>query len=456
MATVKRISGDYAITTLDANSVVTIATTSVNISGNVTANNISIANTVSFPTANISANNITSNTITSTGNFITTGVFIGDGSGLTNIPTGVASGNRIQNGTSKVDMPNLSGNIEMNVGGVANVMLLTTQGAILPGNVVTGNILTDNYYFANGNPFISGGTVKWDAQSTPPPSPDPGDFWFNTVNGIVYQYVDDGDSSQWVDMTGIATPPATTSTVANTVVQRDTNGSITANNIASNTIVSTGSISATYFVGNGSLLTGIATTPTEIASGTSTVTFAAPSSSIIANVAGTTVATITSLGVGLNNITNIGGNGTGNIGSSGGYFNRIYATSTSALYADLAEIYEADDDYVPGTVLIFHGSKDLTTTTIDHDPRVAGVVSTNPAYVMNSGAPGLQLALTGRVPCLVRGPVNKGDVLVTSNLAGVAQGIDNDYWVPGCTLGKSLGTIEDDSIQMIEIAVGRY
>ena len=456
MATVKRIFGDYTITTIDANSVVTINTASVGISGNVTANNITVANTVSFPTANISANNITSNSITSTGNFITTGVFIGDGSGLTNIPTGVASGNRIQNGTSKVDMPNLSGNIEMNVGGVANVMLLTTTGATLPGNVAAGNILTDNYYFANGIPFVTGGTVKWDAQATAPTSPDPGDFWFSTVNGIVYQYVDDGDSSQWVDMTGIATPPATTSTTANSVVQRDTNGSITANNIASNTIVSTGSISATYFVGNGSLLTGIATTPTEITSGTSTITFVSPSGSIYANVAGTTAATITSTGVGVTNIINLGGNGTGNIGSSSGYFNNVYAQSTSALYADLAEIYEADDDYVPGTVLIFHGAKDLTTTTIDHDSRVAGVVSTNPAYVMNSGAPGLQLALTGRVPCLVQGPVNKGDVLVTSTTAGVAQAIDNDFWKPGCTLGKSLGTIEDDSIQVIEIAVGRY
>lgn len=456
MATVKRVSGDYDITTIGANSNVIITTTTVSVSGNITANNLSVANVVSFPTANIAVDNITSNSITSVGNFITTGVFIGDGSGLTNIPTGNASGNRIQNGTSKVDMPNLSGNIEFDVSGVANVLLLTTSGATLPGNVVTGNLLTDNYYFANGVPFVSGGTVKFDAQSTAPSSPDAGDFWFNTNNGIVYQYVDDGDSEQWVDITGIATPPATTSTVANTVVQRDTNGSITANNIASNTIVSTGAISATYFVGNGSLLTGIATTPELIQSGTSEITFISPSGTIRANVAGTTMASFTSSGFVVGNIINQNSNGVGTIGSPGGYFERVYATSTSALYADLAEIYEADANYDPGTVLIFHGAKDLTTTTIDHDPRVAGVVSTNPAYIMNSGAPGLQLALTGRVPCRVQGPVNKGDVLVTSTTAGVAQAIDNDFWVPGCTLGKSLDTIEDDSIQLIEIAVGRY
>jgi hypothetical protein len=240
------------------------------------------------------------------------------------------------------------------------------------------------------------------------------------------------------------------------VVQRDTNGSITANAVAMTTASAAGTISAAYFVGNGSQLTGISVDSTQIISGTSLVKVVTPSGSITANVAGTTVASFTSDGVQVSNIVNQNISGVGNIGNSSNYFNRVFATSTSALYADLAEIYEADDDYTPGTVLVFHGSKDLTTTTIDHDPRVAGVVSTAPAYVMNSGANGLQLALTGRVPCRVQGPINKGDVLVTSNQAGVAQAIDNNFWVPGCTLGKSLATIEDNSIQTIEIAVGRY
>lgn len=456
MPTIKRVSGNLEILTLGATSNVNMYTGTLNVSGNIQSTNLLVSNVVSFPTANITANNITSNTITSTGNFVTTGTFIGDGSGLTNIPAGVASANRIQNGTSKVDLPNLSGNIQMDVAGVANVMLLTTTGAILPGNITTGNILTNNYYFANGTPFVSGGTVKFDAQSTAPTGSTAGDFWFNTNNGIVYQYVNDGDSDQWVDITGIGTPPATTSTAANTVVQRDTNGSITANAIACTTASATGNIGAAYFVGNGSQLTGISVDSTQIISGTSLVKIVTASGNINANVAGTTMASFTPDGFQVGNIVNQNISGVGNIGNASNYFNRVFATSTSALYADLAEIYEADDDYDPGTVLIFSGSKDVTATQRDHDPRVAGVVSTNPAYLMNTNTSGVQLALTGRVPCKVQGPITKGDLITTSNTPGVGQIVDSNSWVPGCVIGKSLGVIEDDSIQVIDIAVGRY
>jgi hypothetical protein len=456
MGTVKRISGDYDIVAINSSNV-NITSGNVNLSANVIANNLGVLGAAIFPTANIIANNITSNSITSVGNFITTGTFIGDGSGLTNIPTGNSSGNRIQNGTSIVNLPSLSGNIEMSVGGVANVLLLTTTGVILPGNVTTGNILTNNYYFANGAPFVSGGTVKFDAQSTAPTSPTAGDFWFNTNNGILYQYVNDGDSNQWVDITGIATPPATTSTAANTVVQRDTNGSITANAIACTTAAATGNISGAYVLGNGAFLSGIQTSlPTQIVSGSSLVKVVTAGGSIQANVAGTTMASFTADGFQVGNIVNQNATGVGNIGNASNYFNRVFATSTSALYADLAEIYEADDDYEPGTVLIFFGSKDVTTTTIDHDSRVAGVVSTNPAYLMNTKTSGVPLALTGRVPCKVQGPIAKGDLITTSNTPGVGQIVDSDFWVPGCVIGKSLGVIEDNSIQVIDIAVGRY
>jgi hypothetical protein len=456
MGTVKRVSGDYEIVAINSSNV-NITSGNVNLTANVIANNLGVLGAANFPTANITANNITSNTITSVGNFITTGTFIGDGSGLTNIPAGVASANRIQNGTSKVDLPNLSGNIQMDVGGVANVMLLTINGAVLPGSIKPGSILTDNYYFANGTPFVSGGTVKFDAQSTAPIGSTAGDFWFNTNNGIVYQYVDDGDSNQWVDITGIATPPATTSTAANTVVQRDTNGSITANAIACTTASATGNISGAYILGNGALLTGIQTSlPTQIVSGTSLVKIVTASGSIQANVAGTTMASFTADGFQVGNIVNQNATGVGNIGNASNYFNRVFATSTSALYADLAEIYEADDDYEPGTVLIFFGSKDVTTTTRNHDSRVAGVVSTNPAYLMNTKTSGVPLALTGRVPCKVQGPIAKGDLITTSDTPGVGQIVDSNFWVPGCVIGKSLGVIEDDSIQVIDIAVGRY
>jgi hypothetical protein len=90
----------------------------------------------------------------------------------------------------------------------------------------------------------------------------------------------------------------------------------------------------------------------------------------------------------------------------------------------LAENYLADNDYEPGTVLIFGGDQEVTISTVPHDSRVAGVVSSKPAYLMNAMNGNVSVALTGRVPCQVQGPVNKGTVLVSSSVPGVAQALN--------------------------------
>ena len=158
----------------------------------------------------------------------------------------------------------------------------------------------------------------------------------------------------------------------------------------------------------------------------------------------------------VSSITNSGLNGTGNIGSSTSSFNTVFAKATSAQYADLAENYQADADYTPGTVLVFGGDKEVTTTTTSHDTRVAGVVSTNPAYLMNSESIGVPIALTGRVPCQVQGPVGKGTVLVTGTTPGVAQAMDHAQFQPGCVLGKALESIKTNNIETIEVVVGKH
>ena len=154
-------------------------------------------------------------------------------------------------------------------------------------------------------------------------------------------------------------------------------------------------------------------------------------------------------------IQNGGTNGVGNIGASGAGFNTVFARATSAQYADLAEIYTSDHDYIPGTVLIFGGEREVTVSTLSHDPRVAGVVSTNPAYIMNNSCDGVEVALQGRVPTKVQGPVSKGDRLVTSSVQGAAERLDMTQYQPGCIIGKALEDIVDDSIQTIEVVVGR-
>jgi len=122
----------------------------------------------------------------------------------------------------------------------------------------------------------------------------------------------------------------------------------------------------------------------------------------------------------------------------------------------LAENYVGDAEYAPGTVVVFGGAKEVTVTNMTHDTRVAGVVSTNPAYLMNAASGNVAVAMTGRVPCQVQGPVNKGTVLVTSNTAGVAQALDNNQHQPGCVIGKALEQIDSTHIKTIEVVVGRF
>lgn len=115
-------------------------------------------------------------------------------------------------------------------------------------------------------------------------------------------------------------------------------------------------------------------------------------------------------------------NATYNIGSVTEQFVNVYAYSTRAVYADLAEYYVPDQMYEPGTVVIFGGEKEITTTDKREDTRVAGAISTEPAYVMNSGqTDGLPVALRGKIPVKIIGPVNKGDLLVSSEVPGHGQ-----------------------------------
>jgi hypothetical protein len=154
------------------------------------------------------------------------------------------------------------------------------------------------------------------------------------------------------------------------------------------------------------------------------------------------------------NIVNSNANGVGNIGSTGTRFNQVFALASSAQYADLAEKYTADADYAPGTVIMFGGKQEVTICSNDSCSRVAGVVSTNPAYIMNDGlaAPFVAaVALTGRVPCLVTGTVRKGDLMVSAG-NGVARA-EADPRV-GTVIGKALADSEGNAT--IEVVVGRF
>ena len=126
-----------------------------------------------------------------------------------------------------------------------------------------------------------------------------------------------------------------------------------------------------------------------------------------------------------------------------------------ATYADLAEYYEGDQEYEPGTVLVFGGDKEVTTTTLINDTRSAGVVTTNPAYVMNTEQQGIKvcIALAGRVPVKVVGRVKKGDMLTTAATAGYAVKALSPTL--GAIIGKALEDKDYGEAGVIQVAVGR-
>lgn len=127
--------------------------------------------------------------------------------------------------------------------------------------------------------------------------------------------------------------------------------------------------------------------------------------------------------------------------------------ATTAQYADLAENYLGDIAYEPGTVVMFGGEKEVTLAEIE-TIAVAGVVSTNPAHLMNAELEGetvVALALQGRVPCKVYGPVRKGDMMVSAG-NGYAKASKNPSL--GQVIGKALENLAEGK-GVIEVVVGR-
>jgi hypothetical protein len=203
------------------------------------------------------------------------------------------------------------------------------------------------------------------------------------------------------------------------------------------------------------------TTPStklDIAGTTTSTSFAGP---LTGNVTGN----ITSTGANTMGTLTMGGNLTSkailpdidasyDIGTSLKGYNTVYAKATSAQYADLAEIYESDAEYEAGTVVVFGGKKEITISTVGNDTAIAGVISENPAYLMNDKANGLPVALMGKVKCKVVGHINKGDML---SAHPQHNGVAKKTFDPqvGEVIGKALQDYDSTEIGTINIVVGR-
>jgi hypothetical protein len=232
---------------------------------------------------------------------------------------------------------------------------------------------------------------------------------------------------------------------------------------ATGNITSAANIAGTFFIGNGSQLTGLSlgVSVTKFVNGTSEGNIGDSGGNINFNVAGTSnVAVFTTTGgvfTGLTtpSIAKSGTNAVGNIGSSSNFFNRVFATATTALYADVAERFAADEVMEPGTVVELGGAKEITRATNDLSEQVFGVISTNPAFMMNGGAgeddTHPAVAMTGRVPVKVIGRVRKGDRLVSAG-NGVARAAQPGEATAFNVIGRSLvdkATPESGTIEAI-------
>ena len=149
-----------------------------------------------------------------------------------------------------------------------------------------------------------------------------------------------------------------------------------------------------------------------------------------------------------------GANLTSNIGSTTTWFNTFFGVSTQAKYADLAERYASDAPYEPGTVVIFGGSAEITITNTFADVSVAGAISTDPAYLMNAMEEGLPVALRGRIPLKVIGPVAKGDLLVTAGQnPGYATSVGRSTDYPLAVFAKSLEDNQEPGVKIITAVI---
>ena len=254
-------------------------------------------------------------------------------------------------------------------------------------------------------------------------------------------------------------------TVAGTSVSLGGSVSISTSNVSEGTNLyytdsrARGSLSFTAGSGAYNSGTGVITIPTntnQLTNGAGFIT-GYTETSTLNDVVGRGSTTASGISVGSITTTTVTTGGSSTAGTLTGTWSLSSGSSLQATYADLAEKYTADQTYDPGTVLVFGGVGFETTTTDQFgDHRVAGVVTTNPAYIMNKDLTGTVacIALQGRTPCKVLGRVKKGDLLVTSAKPGYA--IVNNHPRVGTVIGKSLADKLTDGEGIIEVAVGRF
>jgi hypothetical protein len=357
--------------------------------------NITSLGTLSFlnVNGNIVAANITANT----------GIFTGNGAGLTNL-----------NGSNVV-------------GAVSNALHSTTANTVTTNaqpNITSVGTLTS--LAVTGN--VSAGNIS-------------------ATNGTFTSVIGNGSSLTALNASNLSTGTVPSARLTGnyniSVTSANTAGTVTTN--AQPNITSVGTLTQLNVTGN-TTTGGIKTDNYYYANGLA-ISFAGTySNSNVANYLPTYTGTVgaTAITTGANTTAGtITGNWTLTAGS------RLQST-----YADLAEYYAADKHYPAGTVLDFGGEFEVTLAGIESN-KIAGVVSADPAYVMNGmihcNHP-IAIALQGRVPCKVKGKVSKGDMMISAGDGFAKATIATPKM--GTVIGKALQNFDGEE-GVIEVVVGR-
>ena len=357
--------------------------------------------------------------------------------------------------------------------GTANT---TSTSLTLPGRSYPGDGLVVDTNFVHQLENFS--------NVSPPPNPIVGQLWYNTANSTLHICPLDGITSegQWLQIPITSSDGNTTLrnvivtgnvTVAGTITAALFSGSgANLTNLNAANIVGVVAFANVASVANtvaGANVTGtVANAAYATTSGTADIANAVAGVNVTGTVANATYAvsagsagySSTAITVTANSQPNIniltslttistGANTTP--GTITGTWSLSTGSRLIATYADLAEYYEADEEYEPGTVVEFGGEKEVTLAE-DSTNRVAGVISTDPAYIMNGTCSGIAvaIALQGRVPCKVIGNIKKGDMLVSAG-GGYAKASTDPKM--GTVIGKALQSHSGQG--MIEVAIGR-
>ena len=356
--------------------------------------------------------------------------------------------------------------------GNANVGNLGTSGLIVAtGNITGGNLVTGGQVVATGN--IAGGNISTGGALAVTGTAN--------VTGNINAAANVNATGNVVVVGNVNVTSNVTanniSTGSNVTVGLDLsvsgNSAVAGNATVTGNIIATGNVSANYLTltntanisaninvtgnsrvtGNSNVTGNLTVTGTSSTTGNLSAGNISTAGNITASNANLGNAQCGDLGVsGALTITQLTAGANSTAGTITGNWTLTAGSRLQATYADLAEYYEADVKYLPGTVVMFGGEKEVTLAE-DGTSKVAGVVSTNPAYVMNSTCPGLltAVALQGRVPCKVRGKISKGDMLISGG-NGFAR--PNQFPAMGTVIGKALQDF-DGYEGVIEVAVGR-